>query len=107
MGRESRLNPFARPVPVIDTTELVVLDGRGRALQIGDEVLAHQAPPLYRIQNIERATGPTFPPGMLLVTVVGSLRLVAPRNQPVQELLRIATAEELKPAPVVNLTDKE
>lgn len=106
MGRESRLNPFARHATAIDTSEPVVRDSHGRVLQVGDEILlASNAPTLYRVHSVERHSAPGLPPNLMLVRLITTIELLTPRDQPTQEILRVATAEELTEKAGVELTD--
>jgi hypothetical protein len=101
------LNPFARHATTIDTAAPCVRDGRGRVLQIGDEIIVPGAPALYYVNKIERVVDPGLPPNLMDVLLVGTMRVRVPRDMPAQEIIRVMSAEERKPGPAIDLTDKE
>lgn len=107
MGHESRLNPFSKPSPLINTAAPVVRDGRGRILQVGDEIVVPGAPALFRVRSIERCAEAGVPDSFMDVLLVGTLKIRTPRDTPTQELLRVVSADETKPAAPIDLTDKE
>lgn len=98
MGRDSKLNPRARdfagaPPPPVN----LIRDGRGRVLQVGDEIIVSNAATIGLIvQAIEPILDPRFPAGHVRVTVSTVQDLVLPAGQVVPNLLRIRTREELQ-----------
>jgi hypothetical protein len=98
MGRDEKLNPFARMnVPIIGQSPRTpeVWDQLGRALQPGDTVLLPQSHPQFEIEKIDPAQPtPGEPPGLLDVTVRCRLVLRAMPSTPVLEIVRTRTKQE-------------
>lgn len=77
----------------IDTRPAVLLDGYGRALQVGDGVvLTLPRPPIFRVQSVQPVPGPQ---GLMDIRVRCELRFIAPRAEMQPEFLLAMVPEEM------------
>lgn len=76
-----------------------VKDQYGRDLQVGDVcLLTGMMAPAFRIVNIAPALEPGVPPGALKVTFSSQVILLAPAGVPQQNVARVLTVAEQRPA---------
>lgn len=93
MGYGERANPFGRHTMIRKPDD--VFDARGRALQIGDGIIAVNSTPQYRVANIERVLDPKLPPNLVRLTLTATVQLVMPGGETLQDLFRVETGEEI------------
>jgi len=91
---EHKANPFARGTAVIRPAR--VKDGFGRELKVGDQVtLTSSGVVLFNVQEIAPNLDPGAPPNLMRVVLTAGFPMLVASDQPVREVLRVATAEEL------------
>lgn len=91
---EHKTNPFGRGTTVIRPAR--VKDGFGRALKVGDQVtLTSSGVILFNVQEIAPNLDPGAPPNLMRVVLTAGFPMLVASDQPVREVLRVATAEEL------------
>lgn len=91
---DHKTNPFARGTAVIRPAR--VKDGFGRELKVGDQVaLTTSGLVLFDVQEIAPNLDPGAPPNLMRVVLTAGFPMLVASDQPVREVLRVATAEEL------------
>ena len=102
MGRDEKINPFARRAASTTTQPAdVVRDAKGRVLHEGDEVILNLRGPVYlRVAKIVPVLDPGAPPNLVNIHVGTLAAFTVKKDTPVMEILRIATLEEAGPKPL-------
>ena len=116
MGRDERNNLIGMPggKPLVgaggrlNLQPRVVRDAMGRELTKYDQVIFTD-PILrsYAVESIEAVIETGQPDGLMDVVVVSRMKLRTPRNMPIIELVRIATAAERGQAQVTPIAEPE
>jgi len=97
MGRDARSNPRSAEF----TGEAQILDGLGRQLEVGDEIIVNTAkPPLFRILAITPMLDPRAAPGTIMVQLASMTGWVSHRNVPNPEFLLVRQAADAPPSPI-------
>jgi hypothetical protein len=95
VGHDARSNPISREhKPARDG----VIDLRGRALAIGDEIIVNTPGPIFfRVLGITPVLDPNMPSNLLKVEIACAIHWHAVRGQVNPEFIRVRTAEEAGP----------
>lgn len=99
---ESRANPRSpafRGNDLLGRDAMAIVDGRGRPLVEGDEVILHKIEmkaPSAVVESIGVNLAPGAPPRTMRMTLVTRLQIVVPANAPIPDILRIATRAETR-----------
>ena len=109
MGRDSRINPFARGTEI--GLPAIVRDAFNRPLSEGDLVYVEtgRRDP-FRVSKIVPVVDPSVPANLMDITLTCSVKFRAPRNQANQEFVRIMELSEMQresPQPPVPIVTQE
>lgn len=78
------------------------LDAMGRVLAVGDALFLNTRQlPLVRVMGVNPVLDPSLPPGLVQVHVIYAETFVLPAGKATAEFMRVATAAEAPPMPVV------
>jgi len=97
MGRDARTNPQSAEF----TGEAHLLDGLGRRLNEGDEIiLTAPRAQLFRVMQVTPVLDPRAAPGTLMVHLVSTTGWISQRNTPNPEFLLVRQAADAPPSPI-------
>lgn len=94
MGWNSRIKNNI--TAAISNQSPVVRDLPGRVLEVGDEVILSAPLHTYRVSKVEPVRAPGAPANLMHLQLVSVIDLPAPRDQPMEGVIRVRTAAEIK-----------